>query len=212
VFYRPAPVLVIDHHSAQRLWKRIVGESRRGGKGFKSRRFANFFPTPLLLSSLAKFRQNSTKSVAEKGEAQTFFISWAGNRSRFFPIDGRRKTGSCHSDNSLSAWSYPTWSPHRLRCRGHEGGRVESADSLKAILSVADALVVRDGKDVNIDLINLSDRVPSDFRIVQVGDLAALEAALTGELVPIDKTGKTITTKANGLTLAVLSTAGKRDR
>ena len=39
------------------------------------------------------------------------------------------------------------------------------------MLSVADALVVRDFMDVN--MINFADRVSSDLRIVQVGDLAA---------------------------------------
>jgi hypothetical protein len=39
------------------------------------------------------------------------------------------------------------------------------------MLSVADALVVRDCKDIN--MINRGDCVPSDLRIVQVGDLAA---------------------------------------
>jgi hypothetical protein len=39
------------------------------------------------------------------------------------------------------------------------------------MLSVADALVVRDRKDLN--MINLGDRVPSDLRTVQGGDLAA---------------------------------------
>jgi hypothetical protein len=46
-----------------------------------------------------------------------------------------------------------------------------SADSRKATLSVAEAFVVRDCKDVY--MINLGDRVPSDLRILQVGDLVA---------------------------------------
>jgi hypothetical protein len=82
------------------------------------------------------------------------------------------------------AWPFPNRSPHRLLCSGHEDGRAVSADSLKAMLSVADALVVRDCKDVN--MINRSNCVPSDLPIVQVGDLAAY-----------DKMGKSISTKEN---------------
>ena len=62
----------------------------------------------------------------------------------------------------------------------------------------ADAIVLRDGKESKLpadqivpgDLIRLSlgDRIPADLRMVEVGNLAALEAALTGESVPIDKT------------------------
>jgi magnesium-transporting ATPase (P-type) len=36
--------------------------------------------------------------------------------------------------------------------------------------------------------LSLGDRVPADLRMVEVGDLATQEAALTGESVPIDKT------------------------
>ncbi len=62
----------------------------------------------------------------------------------------------------------------------------------------SDALVIRDGKDVKIpaeeivpgDVVKLSlgDRVPADLRMVEVSNLSSLEAALTGEAVPIDKT------------------------
>lgn len=61
-----------------------------------------------------------------------------------------------------------------------------------------DAVVIRDGVDVKIpaselvpgDMVrlNLGDRVPADLRMCEVTNLAALEAALTGESVPIDKT------------------------
>ena len=62
----------------------------------------------------------------------------------------------------------------------------------------SEALVVRNGKDVKVeadkivpgDIIKLSlgDRVPADLRMCEVSNLSALEAALTGESVPIDKT------------------------
>lgn len=78
-----------------------------------------------------------------------------------------------------------------------EGSAEKAADALKAMLS-SDAVVVRDGKDVKVpadqivpgDIVRLSlgDRVPADLRMLEVGNLAALEAALTGEAVPIDKT------------------------
>jgi len=78
-----------------------------------------------------------------------------------------------------------------------EGSAEAAADALKAMLS-SDALLVRDGKDVKVpadeivpgDVVKLSlgDRVPADLRMCEVSNLAALEAALTGEAVPIDKT------------------------
>lgn len=62
----------------------------------------------------------------------------------------------------------------------------------------SDAVVIRDGKETKIpadklvpgDVVKLSlgDRVPADLRMCEVGNLAAQEAALTGESVPIDKT------------------------
>jgi len=87
-----------------------------------------------------------------------------------------------------------------------EGSAEKAADALKAMLS-SDALVIRDGKDVKIpadeivpgDVVKLSlgDRVPADLRMCEVSNLAALEAALTGEAVPIDKTVDPIETGAD---------------
>ncbi|KAL7565795.1 hypothetical protein ACA910_015575 [Epithemia clementina (nom. ined.)] len=78
-----------------------------------------------------------------------------------------------------------------------EGSAEKAADALKAMMS-SDALVVRNGKDIKIPAgeivpgeivkLNLGDRVPADLRMLEVSNLSALEAALTGESVPIDKT------------------------
>lgn len=78
-----------------------------------------------------------------------------------------------------------------------EGSAEKAAEALKNMLS-SDAVVIRDGKDVKIpadqivpgDLVRLGlgDKVPADLRMIEVVNLAALEAALTGEAVPIDKT------------------------
>ena len=82
-----------------------------------------------------------------------------------------------------------------------EGSAEAAAEALKNMLS-ADAIVVRDGQEVKVpadqlvpgDIVKLSlgDRVPADLRMVEVTNLAALEAALTGESVPIDKTVEAI--------------------
>jgi magnesium-transporting ATPase (P-type) len=62
----------------------------------------------------------------------------------------------------------------------------------------SEAVVVRNGQDVKIpsgDLVpgdivrvSLGDRIPADLRMMEVTNLAAQEAALTGESVPVDKT------------------------
>ena len=78
-----------------------------------------------------------------------------------------------------------------------EGSAEKAAGALKAMMS-SDALVIRDDKDVKVPgdeivpgeivKLNLGDRVPADLRMIEVSNLSALEAALTGESVPIDKT------------------------
>eukprot|EP00980_Cylindrotheca_fusiformis_P004498 scaffold961_cov122-Cylindrotheca_fusiformis.AAC.6 len=78
-----------------------------------------------------------------------------------------------------------------------EGSAQKAAEALSAMLS-SDAVVVRGGKETKIpadeivpgDIVCLSlgDRVPADLRMIEVSQLAAAEAALTGESVPIDKT------------------------
>ncbi|CAB9523652.1 Sodium/potassium-transporting ATPase subunit alpha [Seminavis robusta] len=82
-----------------------------------------------------------------------------------------------------------------------EGSAEQAAEALKAMLS-SEAVVVRDGKDVKVpaqeivpgDIVKLSvgDRVPADLRMIQVNNLACGEAALTGEVVPVDKKIDTI--------------------
>jgi magnesium-transporting ATPase (P-type) len=77
-----------------------------------------------------------------------------------------------------------------------EGSAEKAAEALKAMLS-AEAVVLRDGKEVKIpaetlvpgDVVKLNqgDRVPADVRLFQVSNFATLEAALTGEPVPINK-------------------------
>jgi len=78
-----------------------------------------------------------------------------------------------------------------------EGSAEAAAEALKNMLS-SEALVVRNGKDVMVDAselvpgdvvkLSLGDRVPADLRMCELSNLSALEAALTGESVPIDKT------------------------
>jgi magnesium-transporting ATPase (P-type) len=77
-----------------------------------------------------------------------------------------------------------------------EGSAEKAAEALKAMLS-AEAVAVRDGKEVKVpaetlvpgDVVKLNqgDRVPADVRLFQVSNFATLEAALTGEPVPINK-------------------------
>jgi len=77
-----------------------------------------------------------------------------------------------------------------------EGSAEKAAEALKAMLS-SDAIVVRDGKETKVAgnlivpgdvvMLGLGDRVPADLRMIEVGNLACAEAALTGESVPIDK-------------------------
>lgn len=85
-----------------------------------------------------------------------------------------------------------------------EGSAEAAAEALKNMLS-SEALVRRNGKDVKVeadklvpgDIVKLSlgDRVPADLRMCTVSNLSALEAALTGESVPIDKTVEPIDPK-----------------
>jgi len=87
-----------------------------------------------------------------------------------------------------------------------EGSAEKAAEALKAMLS-SDAIVVRNGTEVKVAgdvivpgdvvVLSLGDRVPADLRMIQVSQLAAAEAALTGEAVPIDKTVAPIECEGN---------------
>jgi len=85
-----------------------------------------------------------------------------------------------------------------------EGSAEAAAEALKNMLS-ADAVLIRDGKEVKIPAQNVvpgdvvvlgtGDRIPGDIRLLEVSNFACLEAALTGESVPIEKTVDTIDSK-----------------
>ena len=87
-----------------------------------------------------------------------------------------------------------------------EGSAEAAAEALRNMLS-ADALVMRDGKEVQIPstdlvpgdyvIISTGDKVPADLRMFMVSNVACGEAALTGESVPIDKTVEAIVVTGN---------------
>ncbi|MGV0836260.1 cation-transporting P-type ATPase [Mycolicibacterium thermoresistibile] len=85
-------------------------------------------------------------------------------------------------------------------------GKAESAmDAIRAMLS-PHALVVRNGRPVDIDaadvvpgdIIRLTsgDKVPADVRLLSADNLRADESALTGESVPVDKSTDPVGTDA----------------
>ena len=110
------------------------------------------------------------------------------------------------ADNRLSVFSHPFISLPMLNtlCNSinttigiiQEGSAEKAAEALKNMLS-SDAILVRNGKETKIPAgevvpgdvvcLSLGDRVPADLRMIEVGNLACAEAALTGESVPIEK-------------------------
>jgi len=78
-----------------------------------------------------------------------------------------------------------------------EGSAEKAAEALKNMLS-SDAILVRNGKECKVPgnevvpgdvvVLNTGDRVPGDIRVLETNNIASLEAALTGESVPIEKT------------------------
>ena len=78
-----------------------------------------------------------------------------------------------------------------------EGSAEKAAEALKNMLS-SDAICVRDGKECKVPAVEIvpgdivvlttGDRVPGDIRVLETNNIASLEAALTGESVPIEKT------------------------
>ncbi|KAI2508547.1 Cation transport ATPase [Fragilaria crotonensis] len=87
-----------------------------------------------------------------------------------------------------------------------EGSAEAAAEALRNMLS-DDALVMRDGKEVQIPssdlvpgdyvIVSTGDKVPADLRMFMVSNIACGEAALTGESVPIDKTVEAIAVAGN---------------
>jgi magnesium-transporting ATPase (P-type) len=71
----------------------------------------------------------------------------------------------------------------------------------------SDAVVIRDKKQCKVPaselvpgdivLLGLGDRIPGDIRLIEVNNIATLEAALTGESVPIEKSIDVIDTQGN---------------
>jgi magnesium-transporting ATPase (P-type) len=86
-----------------------------------------------------------------------------------------------------------------------EGKAEKALDSIRNMLS-PEARALRDGETRmvpserivpgDIVLLQSGDKVPADLRLVDVKNLRADEAALTGESVPIDKTTKAVSEKA----------------
>ena len=86
-----------------------------------------------------------------------------------------------------------------------EGKAEKALDSIRNMLS-AEARTVRGGETRMIPaeelvpgdvvLLESGDKIPADLRLVDVKNLRTEEAALTGELVPIDKTTDAVAEKA----------------
>jgi magnesium-transporting ATPase (P-type) len=86
-----------------------------------------------------------------------------------------------------------------------EGKAEKALDSIRNMLS-AEARTVRGGETRliaaeelvpgDVVLLESGDRIPADLRLVEVRNLRAEEAALTGESVPIDKTTAAVSARA----------------
>ncbi len=86
-----------------------------------------------------------------------------------------------------------------------EGKAEKALDSIRNMLS-AEARTIRGGETRlipaeelvpgDVVLLELGDRIPADLRLVEVKNLRTEEAALTGELVPIEKTTSAVPEKA----------------
>jgi magnesium-transporting ATPase (P-type) len=87
-----------------------------------------------------------------------------------------------------------------------EGSAEKASEALKNMLST-NSIVLRDGKEIEIPsdeivpgdivIMNSGEKVPADIRFFSVSNVACLEAALTGESVPIEKTVSAIEVKGN---------------
>ena len=86
-----------------------------------------------------------------------------------------------------------------------EGKAEKALDSIRNMLS-AEARTLRGGETRliaaeelvpgDVVLLELGDRIPADLRLVDVKNLRTQEAALTGELVPVDKTTAAVSERA----------------
>lgn len=93
-----------------------------------------------------------------------------------------------------------------------EGAAAEAAEALKNMLS-SDARVIRGGVEKMVDattlvpgdvvVLSTGDKIPADMRLFESTQLACLEAALTGEAVPIDKVIESIAVPDSGKPNAV---------
>jgi magnesium-transporting ATPase (P-type) len=86
-----------------------------------------------------------------------------------------------------------------------EGKAEKALDTIRTMLST-EARCIRDGKIRLVDaeelvpgdvvLLESGDKVPADLRLTEVKNLRTEEAALTGESVPVDKTGEAVSARA----------------
>jgi magnesium-transporting ATPase (P-type) len=89
-----------------------------------------------------------------------------------------------------------------------EGKAEAAADALENMLPCY-AIIKREGQETKLSatelvpwdvvLLRLGERVPADVRLVQVSNLAASEATLTGESLPIEKETDSIEIKGEVL-------------
>ena len=85
-------------------------------------------------------------------------------------------------------------------------GKAEAAMAAIRGMLAPRAAVLRDGRRVTVDgadlvpgdivLLEAGDKVPADLRVIEARGLAAQEAILTGESVPVDKTGEAVAAEA----------------
>jgi len=93
-----------------------------------------------------------------------------------------------------------------------EGAAASAADALKSMLS-SEARVIRGGVEKMVDagslvpgdvvVLSTGDKIPADIRLFETTQLSCLEAALTGEAVPIDKVTESIPVPDSGKPNAV---------
>jgi calcium-translocating P-type ATPase len=85
-------------------------------------------------------------------------------------------------------------------------GKAEAAMVAIRLMLAPHAAVLRDGRRVSVDgadlvpgdivILEAGDKVPADLRVIEARGLAALEAILTGESVPVEKTVRAVAADA----------------